>query len=960
MSLPALSSQARRPAEVRFWILSFLALILSLFSGPVGPIGAQESAQNGPLSIAEYKLWRSISGATISSGGNWAAWSYTRVRGDDTLHVVNLDTDAEHVVPLATGAEFSDDEAWVAYFVSPPFEEAEKARQENDPVTRKAELLNLASGEKRSWDGAASFGFAKGSSHFFVKKGRQDGGGGGGGGRAGGNQSSERSRDDTPQGTDLILRNLGEGFDELIGSVDQAGFNKPGILFAYTVDAADKDGNGIYLVNLETGSRRALDNAKERYAELTWSEEGDALAVLHGEAPDKKTERVNTLVAFTSVESGTPRRHVFDSESGEGLPEGSVISEKGSLTWSGDLGTVFVGINNQEDELEDWPEDGLPLADVNIWHWADDRIQTAQIRQASRDRDRTYLAAVHLSEKRLVPLADENMRTVELTRDGRWGMGRDDSNFISDWEPSLANYYRVDTRTGERIQVLTAHLRTLGFSPDSKHYLYWLDGQVWDYRVEDDIHLNLTASSPVDFTDREFDRFGEKPPHGVAGFTKDGESVLLNHRYDIWLQPLDGTRATNLTGGRGTGDEIRIRYVRTDPEERSIDLGEPLLFSAYGEWTKKAGFFELRDGELHDLAWEDKRFGRLQKSQNADRYLFQVETFQDFPDLWVSDGDFSVRDRVTVANPQQEEYLWGHRILFDYTNNDGVPLQGTLAIPDDYEDGQKLPMIVRFYEKDSQNLHAFPMPTFSNRPNFAGYVSNGYLIMQPDIHFRVGSSHSDMLECIEAAVRKVIEMGYADPDAIGLQGGSYSGGGSAYIATRSDMFAAVVHRAAPINLVSEFNQLFVGSGQNNHSYDIYGQGRYGTNPYDDFQLYWDQSPISGVERMNTPVLYLHGEADPTVNWEQGLEWYNALRFLGKPIIWLSYPGEGHSLSKLENRIDFQYRMRQFFDHYLKGTPAPKWMTDGVSQLDKEEHLREFAPRVFEKPDTAGGEGRGGR
>ena len=397
-----------------------------------------------------------------------------------------------------------------------------------------------------------------------------------------------------------------------------------------------------------------------------------------------------------------------------------------------------------------------------------------------------------------------------------------------------------------------------------------------------------------------------------------------------------------------------LRYVRTDPDERSIDLDEPLLFSAYGEWTKKTGFFQLRNGDLRELAWDEKRFGRPQKAENADRFLYTVQTFQEFPDFWVSDGEFSEPERVTVANPQQEEYLWGHRILIDYENNDGVRLQGALAIPDGYEEGQRLPMIVRFYEKDSQNLHAYSMPTFSNRLNYAGYVSNGYLVLLADVHFRVGSSHSDMLECIEAATRKVIEMGYADPDALGLQGGSYSGGGSAYIATRSDMFGAVVHRAAPINLVSEFNQLFVGNGANNHQYDIYGQGRYGTNPYDDFQLYWDQSPISGVENMNTPVLYLHGEADPTVNWEQGLEWFNALRFLGKPIIWLSYPGEGHSLSKMENRIDFQYRMRQFFDHHLKGAAAPGWMTEGVSQLDKNEHLREFAPKTFEKPDTTGG------
>jgi len=207
---------------------------------------------------------------------------------------------------------------------------------------------------------------------------------------------------------------------------------------------------------------------------------------------------------------------------------------------------------------------------------------------------------------------------------------------------------------------------------------------------------------------------------------------------------------------------------------------------------------------------------------------------------------------------------------------------------------------------------------------------------------------------VEAATRKVIDMGYADPAAIGLSGHSYSGGGGAYIATRSTMFSAVAHGAAPINLVSEFNQIWPGSGANNQQYDIYGQGRYATNPYDDFQLYWDQSAISGVQDMNTPVLYLHGEADMSVGYVQGLEWYNALRFLGKPIIFLSYPDEGHGLRKLQNRIDFQYRLRDFFDHHLKGKPAPAWMIDGVPYLGKDLHMRDRAPVIFgEKPDSAG-------
>ena len=908
---------------------SHLARILVafvLFASLAMGVQAQESGEKRTLTIADYASWRSISGSQISDDGRWAAWTYSRVRGDDTLHVRALDTDAAHVVASASGVVFSDDGEWAAYFVALPFADAEKLRRDDETVTRQVGLLELATGETRTWDDAAAFEFVEGSSHLFVKKRQSD-------------------KDAEHKGTDLILRNLREGYDELIGSVDEAAFNDSGTHLGFTVDATGQDGNGLYVVNLRTGSRRGLDNAKQRYARLTWSEDGDALAVLRGETPEDKVQRENSLVAFTGFD-GTPTRFAFDPSENDALGEGWLLSEKGRLLWNEDATILFVATKQQEDELEDWPEDGLPLADVNIWHWADDRIQAQQQSQGSRDRDRTFVAAVHLDDGRLVKLDDERMRTPDMTRDGRWAIGRDDREYLSDWKPGFADYYRVDTRTGERTRALEGHLRTLGLSPDSKHYLYWKDGHVWDYGIAEDRHTNLTASAPVDFTNLEYDRFGEKPPHGVAGWSEDGQAVLLYDRYDVWRQPLDGSVATNLSAGRGARDEIRLRYVRTDPEARTIDLSEPVLLEAYGQWTKQEGFFEIDGDDLAELTWEDKRFGTPRKAEDADRYLFTVQTFQEFPDLWVSDQDFSDRERVTVANPQQDEFLWGHRILFDYTNDDGVRLQGTLAIPDDYVEGEKLPMIVRFYEKYSQDLHLYPTPAYRHSPNFAGYVSSRFLIMQPDVHFRIGSSHSDMLESVEAATRHVIELGYADPEAVGLSGHSYSGGGGAYIATRSDMFSAVAHGAAPINLVSEFNQLFVGSGQNNHSYDIYGQGRYASNPYDDFQLYWDQSPISGVENMDTPVLYLHGEEDPTVNWEQGLEWYNALRFLEKPIIWLSYPDEGHGLRKLENRVDFQFRLRDFFNHHLKGEPAPLWMTEGVPFLEKSLHMREYAPKVF--------------
>ena len=86
--------------------------------------------------------------------------------------------------------------------------------------------------------------------------------------------------------------------------------------------------------------------------------------------------------------------------------------------------------------------------------------------------------------------------------------------------------------------------------------------------------------------------------------------------------------------------------------------------------------------------------------------------------------------------------------------------------------------------------------------------------------------------------------------------------------------------------------------------------------------------------MDTPLLLLHGTDDGSVEWLQAIEFYNALRFLGKNVILASYPEQGHHLNKLENQIDFQHRMEEFYDHYLMGKPAPEWMTKGIPYLKK--------------------------
>ena len=212
----------------------------------------------------------------------------------------------------------------------------------------------------------------------------------------------------------------------------------------------------------------------------------------------------------------------------------------------------------------------------------------------------------------------------------------------------------------------------------------------------------------------------------------------------------------------------------------------------------------------------------------------------------MTNSRFENPKRLTNANPQQAQFKWGHRILFDYKDKDGHKLQGTLAVPDDYQPGQKLPMLVYYYEKLSDQQNHYEVPRYATAPQYADYVSNGYLVLLPDIYFHTGRSHTDMLNSVEAAVKRVEDLGYADPKRVGLHGDSYSGQGGAYISTQSKMFAAIAIRAAAVDLIADFNQLWKTTGTNQHRYDTYGQGRFGTNPYDNLAAV--HGSVGGVPR----------------------------------------------------------------------------------------------------------------
>ncbi len=880
---------------------------------------ASAVAQGKVLTLDDYGPWNRIQEVSISPDGHWTTFRYDPNDGDATLHIRSLDAEATFTRTNGSGPEFSDDSRWVGLLLRPAEEEADRLREQKKTVPTAFHLIDLSTGDSMVVDNAATFSFAGGGGFVAIKKTKVD-------------------PDAEHDGTDLVLRNLTTGVTQVLGNVSEFAFDEDGMKLGYLVDAASASGNGLYVVDLMAQRTWPVSTDTVRYAQLAWNAAGSAVAALKGDQPDSMLQRANKLVIVSGFADGTPDVNEYDPATDNSFPDGLVLSELRDLDWNEDGSILYLGLKEQEQDPEAADDDeDEDKANVDVWHWTDERLQSVQMIQERNDRRRTWLTAFRVDADQLVRLENDNMRRVIVSDEGRWAVGENTTPYRQDLtqQGGRGDFYRVDLRNGETELIIESVRHDMGLSPNGEWFLYLTDGEIFAHNLESGDWTNLSANSGVDFLNREYDIVAERPAHGVGGWSADGESVLLYDRFDIWSVPLGGGAAVNLTGGVGAAEEIRFRLVDLDPEEDAVALDEPLLLSAYGEWTKRSGYYRVRPGRNPEpLIYDDRMIGGVEKAEDTDRVIFTQQTFEEFPDYWVSNLEFENPRKITDANPQISDYAWGRRVLVEYTNQRGRRLHATLALPAGYQEGELYPMIVYIYSLMSHRHHQFSMPVYDDRPHMSTYASNGYLVLMPDIVYDDGHPGTSALDDVTSAVQRVIDLGYADPDAIGLQGHSWGGYESSFILTQTDMFAAIVTGAPLTNLVSMNNILYKRTGYLNGPILEWSQGRMAVSPWEDFDAWVRESPIHHAENISTPFIILHGIEDGAVDWNQGLELYATARRLGKEVILLSYPGEPHHLGVEANQKDFLVRMQQFFDHHLKAVPAPDWMVQGVPFLEK--------------------------
>lgn len=662
---------------------------------------------------------------------------------------------------------------------------------------------------------------------------------------------------------------------------------------------------------------------------------------------------VSTEVAAASaqplVTSATP-----------GMPAGWSPSEFASLSFSKDGQRLFLGTaETPKAEPADAPE---PVK-VDLWHWKDPELQSAQKAKAEREKQRSYRAVVHLAssvdQARFVQLARLDLPTVQVNENADFALGLSDLPYrpLRSWDGEFTDAYAVNLRTGDARLVARQQRQVPTLSPAGRYILGFEAAQRrWTaWRTDTGAARVLTARLPTRFDNDERDVPDLPESYGMAGWTEGDRSVVLYDRYDLWQVQPDTLQATHLTQGWGRRQQVQLRLVALDPEDadkRPLDTGAWTL-AGTNDRTRDSGFYRVPStgGQPTVLIQDQKMIGGLIKAKSADRIVFTQQTFSEFPDLWTSSLDLRQPARISQANPQQSQFIWGTQEQIDYTAADGRKLRALLTKPDNFDPSKKYPLMVYIYEKMTDNRYRYVPPAPAQNINVTRYVSNGYIVLRPDIVYTTGHPGRSAMNTVLPAIRQVVAKGFVDPKRIGIQGHSWGAYQINYLITHTTMFRAAEAGASMANMISGYGGIRWGAGISRAFQYEHGQSRIGATPWERPDLYMENSPIFNVHKVQTPYLTIHNDDDDAVPWYQGIEFFTALRRLGKEAYWFNYNGEKHGLKDRDHMKHFTVHMGEFFDHYLLNAPRPAWMDQPVPYLErgKRDVMGLFKPKAAGEP-----------
>lgn len=860
------------------------------------------------------------------------------------LVVLNLQTGEQTAIQRVRSFQLPEDAAgWVAYQLEKPLKDEQTGQQESSAGKSTAESTEqpaaAAEPEKPSEQKSEKPPAAGEQAETEAKK------------------KPAKKKD---PGTELVLRELETGEETRYPNVTSYLFSPDGKRLFWSASGTKPEEDGVFVLQTRNRKPRQILEGLGNYRSLTVDESGKRLALVTDRDDYAAKDSAHSVYLWQQGDKQAERVISADTP---GLPKGWWVPDSAQPSFSKSGQRLFVSTRprppaekqeaekqdgkgeSEKDEEPDPDADEKPVV-VDIWHWKDPLLQPMQLLRANATRNRTYRAVFHIEEEKFVQLGHPQVPNISTgdTGDTDYVVGTSNVPYEMEisWDsPRFNDVYLVDVRSGQRRRVLRGIQSFARLSPGGK-YLTWFDVKklAWFALSTSDRKVsNLSELIPHPVHDELHDQPSPPSAYGDAGWLEEDAAVLLYDKHDIWaVDPAGTLPPVCVTDGVGREENLRFRYVNLDRERDSIPANSPLLLSAFHLHTKASGYYrdQVRStAKPTQLVMRNEAVRVLEKAEGAETVLLTRSTFEMFPDLWTTDLSFQEMQRVSDANPQQAEYSWGSAELVEWTSLDGEPLQGILYKPDGFDPAQKYPMMVYFYERNSNNLHRYYAPGPSRASiNYSFYVSRGYLLFVPDIPYKIGHPGQSCLNAVLPGVTSLINQGFVNPKKVGVQGHSWGGYQIAYLITRCDLFAAAESGAPVSNMTSAYGGIRWSSGMSRMFQYEKTQSRIGGTLWDAQQKYIENSPVFWADQVRTPVLILHNDKDGAVPWYQGIEFFVALRRLARPAWMVNYNGEDHGLRKEENQKDWAIRMQQFFDHYLLDAPAPVWLRDGVPATEK--------------------------
>ena len=897
------------------------------------------TAQKKPLDHSVYDNWKSLGIAAMSQDGKFSLYPVNAQAGDGYLVQSNLLNGSSVTIDRGKNPAITFDSKYGVCTIAPFYEETRQAK------IKKKKAEDMPKDTLCIWTlGQSNY---KKFSNVSVSKTAKEG-----------SLAVAFKTDRTPskgEGSNLMLYYFATGKIDTLKHVTDFAFNKAGtelfIIRKHSAKESSPMQNGLYLYNLATQMEQALLTGfgKARFS-LPVSDKNEQFFAFYANLDT--TKAAEKLINIYFFKKGASQATLMVDSKVKGLPKDWIISPNGTLAINKTGSRLFFGIAPKPLEKDTTLID-FETAKLDVWHYLDDYIQPVQLIQLQQDLQTNFLSYIQINQPQngLIQLATPEYPSVQIPSDysSEWGYGIGDKSYRieSQWSLDAPNdLYIISIADGYAKKIVTAEvLDSYSASPQNK-YLNWYNrkAKAWfAYEIATGSIRNLTDGIGVNFWNESNDRPQLSESYGNGGWRESDAAFFVYDMYDIWEVDPNGIKVpVMLTSGLGRKQQytFRISQLTIDASESAgIKPKDMLYFSVFDNVTKFSGFYckdqSKKQTQMQLLTMGEYAFGQLQRSNDGKLFTFSRSNFSESPNLWMTQDLFKTKIRLSDINPQQNDYNWGTAELVHWTSANGIPCEGILYKPEDFDPAKKYPMILYLYETWTHLFCRYwaPSPQHSSMTiTFA--VSNGYLVFIPDVHFIVGHPGQSAMNCIMPGVDMLCQNSWVDEKNMAIQGLSWGGYEVAYMITQTNRFKAATASAPVSNMTSAYGGIRWGSGKVRQIMYEAGQSRIGKNLWEGFDLYIENSPIFHIQNVTTPLMIMHNDNDGAVPWYQGIEYFTALRRLGKQVWMLNYNGEDHGIGLRASRKDLTIRVEQFYNHFLKGAPAPVWIKKGVPATKK--------------------------